>query len=269
MTRQFHRLLLVFLAIALTSVASSSADLGAITQRGTLRIGVAEFVPWTFKNRQGQFEGFEVDVGKQLARDMGLTVEFKSYPLTAVLDAVDRDEIDLIAAGLAITPARALRAEFSLPYTTSGATLVTRRNRTPRIANLTDVNRKGIVVVTVSESFSAAMAALLIREAEVKLVPNEQAVEKELLEGRAQAAFTSIPEGRYLVSRHRTELEMPSTEPIVGSVAGFAVKRGNQSLLNFLNSWIAAHMSDGLLPAMHEQWFNRFEWKGPAEKADQ
>ena len=85
---------------------------------------------WTFKNRIGQLEGFEIDVDRQLAHDMEVSPECKVYPLETILSGLDKGEIDVIAAGLAITPSRALRVEHSAPYMASGITLVTSKSLT-------------------------------------------------------------------------------------------------------------------------------------------
>ncbi len=108
MKRSPRLALLACLVTALFLPALARADgLTDILQRKTVRIGVCEFAPWTFTSRAGQLEGFEIDVGRQIAHDLGVTPEFKVYSLDTIFDAVDRGEIDFIAGGLAITPARA------------------------------------------------------------------------------------------------------------------------------------------------------------------
>ncbi len=248
---------LALLFLPLTAFADQVAD---IVARGTLQIGVAEFPPWTFTNRGGQLEGFEIDVGRTLAHDMGIKPVFKAYKLDDLLGAVDRGEIDVIAAGLAITPERALRVEFSSPYTQSGTTVVTNKKRVTDVRKVDDLNRKGYVVVTVADTFSATVAAQIFDVAELKTVADEAAADKEILEGRAHAYITNLPEARILVLRHPDIVALPLPEAIVGSVAGFAVRRGNQSMLNFLNAWIASRQADRWLPQTHAYWFSGYDW---------
>jgi polar amino acid transport system substrate-binding protein len=237
-----------------------------IQKRGTLRVGVSDFAPWTFTNRAGQLEGFEIDNGRELAADLGVKVEFKTFALDELFAAVDRGEIDVIAAGLAITPARALRVEFSQPYFESGASFVTHKQLAPGVRTPGDLNKKGYVVAVVADTFSVGLAAQLFDIATVKTFPDALSAETELLAGRIHGYFTSLPEAQILARKNPAKIDLPMAKPLIGSVAGFAVKRGNQALLNFLNAWIAAHWADKLLSTSYDHWFGGFDWIEHAKK---
>jgi polar amino acid transport system substrate-binding protein len=249
------------LLTALLLPALALADgLTDILARKTVRIGVCEFAPWTFTSRAGQLEGFEIDVGRQIAHDLGVTPEFKVYTLETVFDAADRGEIDFIAGGLAITPARALRVEFSTPYFESGTTLVTNRRLAPGAKSPADLNRKGYVIAIVADTFSAGLAGQLFDAAEIKTFADGPAAEKELAEGRVHAYLTSVPDARIVALHHPDVVDLPLAAPLVKSVSGLAVKRGNQAVLNYLNSWVVAHWADNLLPSLAKYWFSGDEW---------
>ena len=58
----------------------AAADvLDDILDRGTIRFGVAEFVPWTIRTKSGELIGFEIDIAKKIATDMGVKPEFTVY----------------------------------------------------------------------------------------------------------------------------------------------------------------------------------------------
>lgn len=254
------RRLSLLLGLLLLPTLGRADALSEIQTRGTVRIGVCAFAPWTFANRAGQLEGFEIDLGRQVAHDLGVKAEFKLYPLDEILDAVDRGDIDFIAAGLAITPARALRAEFSVPYYESGTTLVTHRKLAPGVRHPDGLNQKGFVVVLVADTFSAGLALQLFDVAAIKTVPNSAAAEAELVAGRAHGYLTNVADAHMVARRHPDLLEVPLAAPLVRSVAGLAVKRGNQALLNFLNAWITARSADNLLPTLNAYWFGNDDW---------
>lgn len=255
----FRCLFVIVLAGWLPAFAGTDG-LAEIQKRGVLRIGVSEFAPWTFINRAGQLEGFEIENGNQIAADIGVKVEFKKYSMNDLLVAAERDEVDLIAAGLAITPARALRVEFSLPYFESGVSYVTNRQLAPGIKTPMELNKKGYVVAVVGDTFSFRLAQQLYDVAELKTFSDSVNAEKELIEGRVHGYITSLPEARMLARRNPEVIDLPMDKPMLGSVAGFAVKRGNQTLLNFLNAWIVAHTADHMLPTAYQQWFADFNW---------
>jgi len=118
--------LLPLLSLFITPFAAADV-LDDILDKGTIRVGVAEFVPWTFRAESGDLVGFEVDVAKKIASDMGVAAEFKVYEWDAIIPALQNDEIDVIAGGMAITPERALKVNFSRPLAKSGVGLATTR----------------------------------------------------------------------------------------------------------------------------------------------
>ena len=78
---------LVFLTLILSSIptlgtaplAVTDAPLSTVEkvlQRGVLKVGISTFVPWVMKDKIGRLIGFEIDVARRLAEDMGVKVKF-------------------------------------------------------------------------------------------------------------------------------------------------------------------------------------------------
>ena len=49
-------------------------------------------------------------------------------------------------------------------------------------------------------------------------------------------------------------------EPLVASSEAFAVRKGEQQLLNFLDAWVTARQSDKWLPTTRDYWFATLDW---------
>ncbi|MCA9220476.1 MAG: amino acid ABC transporter substrate-binding protein [Planctomycetales bacterium] len=251
--------------VLLTATAAWAQSLQDAVARGSVRIGVSQFIPWTFANRDGQLEGFEIDVGRQVADEMGVEADFKVYEWDDIIGGIERGEIDFIAAGLAITPGRALRVEYSLPYTESGAALIVNKRLLPDAKNIDALNTKGVVVVAVGETASAELAPLFFDEAEIKTFTDGFAAEEEILNDRAQVYLTSVPEADVLLRRYGDVVALLDKDPLPAWVAAFAVRPGNQSLLNFLNAWVTARKADGWLEKTYDYWFGGDIWETDAK----
>ena len=124
----------ISLAAAESSSKSSAGTLKGVIEKGTLRVGVSLFTPWSFKNKEGQLIGFEIDVAKQLAKDLRVQPEFHVFDWDKILPALLNREIDIIVAGMTITPQRALKVNFSQPYATSGISIATNMALTKNFA---------------------------------------------------------------------------------------------------------------------------------------
>jgi len=250
-------------------VTSSFADgLDEILDRGTIRIGVAEFTPWTMKTDSGDLVGFEVDLANKLAADMGVKPEFRVYEWEKIVAALQEGEIDIIAGGMAITPARALQVEFSLPTAQSGVGLATNTAMTQHIQSFAELNHENIVIATVAESHAVSVAEVLFDRATVKTYATVELAEREILEGRAHAYLAGMPHVRFLAVRNRETIDVPIVEPLLAHSEAIAVRKGEQGLLNFLNAWVTAKQTDKWLPTTRDHWFETMDWISDSESND-
>ena len=254
LVRLFPILLLLVLSPAGADVLDDALE------RGELRVGVAEFAPWTLRAASGELIGFEIDVAQKIAEDMGITADFRVYEWNKIIAALQSGEIDVIAGGMAITPARALQVNFSRPVATSGVGIATNTEMTEQIQTLADLNKENIAITTVADTLAADLAERLFPGANVKVYPATATAEAELLEGRAHAYIASMPEVQFLVLKNADRLDLPVSEPLLASSEALAVRKGEQQLLNFLDAWVTARQTDKWLPTTHDYWFGTLEW---------
>lgn len=250
---------LLLLAVLVSSLARADA-MDDILERGTLRVGIAEFVPWAMPAKRGGYIGHDVDLGNKIAKDMDVRAEFNVYEWKDIIPALEAGEVDMIAGGIAITPQRALRITFTQPIALSGAGMATNTHMTRDVENLQQLNDPDIVIATVTDTFTEGVARSVFDKAEIHSHSNKDDAEKEILEGRAHAYISSLPAVQFLVMSNSDAVDLPLSEPIVGWAEALAVRKGEQELLNFLNAWITAYEADRWLDATREYWFESRNW---------
>ena len=250
---------LLLLAIFVSPLAQADA-MDDILKRGTLRVGIAEFVPWAMPAKRGGHVGYDVDLGIKIAKDMDVRAEFKVYEWKDIIPALEAGEVDMIAAGIVITPQRALRITFTEPVALSGAGMATNTHMTKDVENLQQLNDPDIVIVTVTDTFSEGVARSIFDKAEIQSHGNKDDAEKEILAGRAHAYISSLPAVQFLATNNSDAIDLPLSDPIVGWAEALAVEKGEPELLNFLNAWVTAHKADRWLNATREYWFESRDW---------
>lgn len=262
MSRQIKLFVCTLSLLLLLFTPSAGADaLGDVLERGKLRVGVSLFVPWAMRDKAGDLAGFEIDVARKLARDMGVEPEFKVYVWEEIVAALRAKEIDVIVSGMAITPSRALQLNFTNPYVESGVGLATHTARTREIGDMRELNAAGITVVTVTDTLGSDVASLLFDKADIKVVATSDEAESLVLDGQAHAYVASLVETKFLALEHPDVVDAPLSRPLLVSVAGMGVRKGEQELLNFLNAWIAARTADQWLSATRRHWFESLDWR--------
>lgn len=253
--RKFLPLLVLFFT------SSAGADvLEDILERGTIRVGVAEFTPWTMRTANGDLIGFEIDLASKLAKDIEVEPEFKVYDWQEIIPALQRGDIDVIAGGMAITPAQALKVEFSRPTAESGIGLATNTKMTLDMKTFEELNNEKIVIATVANAHAVIVAEAIFDRANVKTYATAELAEKEVLEGRAHCYLSGMPHVRFLALKHNDKIDVPIAEPLLAHKEALAVRKGEQGLLNFLNAWVTSRQTDKWLPTTRNYWFATMDW---------
>ena len=262
---------LVGLSIVQAEVASTSrtgashsnlpGTLQKVLEKGTLRVGVSLFTPWTLKNKDGQLVGFEIDVAKQLAKDLGVQPEFHVFDWENIVPALLKREIDIIAAGMVITPQRALKVNFSQPYDSSGIGLVTNTSLTKTFQGPQDLNRSEVVLTAVTGTVAEGLARRVFPKATIKTFASSQEAIQAVITGKVHGYVEHAPITTFVALDNPKTVDEPLSKPLLETKAGFAVIKGDPDFINFLNAWIISHNADVWLTSAHKYWFGSLDWR--------
>ena len=125
-----------------------------IKSRGELRVGTStDYEPFEFDNiTSGEIEGFDVDVSRLIADEIGVDLLMVNMDFEALISACVAGTIDMIAAALTYDPTtelgqqRAKQLAPSIPYITVAQVVITLGSSSLNINNLSDFDfRQGIL----------------------------------------------------------------------------------------------------------------------------
>jgi polar amino acid transport system substrate-binding protein len=249
------------LLLTIAAGTATARDLQDVLNTGTLRVGVTLYAPWAARGSDGELIGFEVDVARQLAADMGVRAELLTYDVERLIPALEAGEIDLIAAGLTITPERALHVNFSAPYAESGIGLATHLGRTADVDDIAELDDPAVTLAAVEGSVAVPLARRLWPRAKVEVFDSVEAASAALLTGEAHGYLEDEPVPTFLALEHPDVVDVPLATPLLASRAGFAVAKGDPDFLAFLNAWITAREADTWLPTTTTYWFETLRWQ--------
>lgn len=251
----------LLLSAGVFAPAAMARPLQEVLNQGTLRVGVALAAPWASRDADGMLEGFEVDVANKLAEDMHVRADIRVYPFDELVRALESGEIDIVAAGLAITPERALHVNFSRPYASGGVALATHSASTAAVERFEQLNSGSYSVAAIENSVAEQLARRLLPSAELALFDSVEAASAALLEGEVHAYLEDEPVPTFLALEHPDRIDVPISRPLLETHAGFAVNKGDPDFLAFLDAWITAREADTWLPTTHGYWFGSLAWR--------
>lgn len=151
-------------AATTTSSSSSSTakptSVAAIKKRGKIVIGTAtDYPPYEFSvkvNGVSKRVGIDIDLGKQLAKDLGVKAEFKVMNFDSLLVALETHKVDVVIAAMSPTPERAKSVDFSKVYYGDNQDIVINRADESKYRSLSDFNGKVIGAQNGSEQYDLA-----------------------------------------------------------------------------------------------------------------
>lgn len=136
--RTSFRSLLITLTTCLTAAMITMPTLA-----DTLRIGTtANYPPFAFQ-KDGKMQGLDVQLAQRLSEHLGRPIEFSIIPINRRIPALISGEIDIIMAGMSVTPERAQRVSFSQPITTTGQMAIIHQRNIGRLGELRQMARHG------------------------------------------------------------------------------------------------------------------------------
>jgi polar amino acid transport system substrate-binding protein len=261
------RLGLVLLWIALLALPASGLAAGesvveTVQKRGVLKVGMSTFVPWAMKDKSGELIGFEIDVARRLAEDMGVKVEFVPTKWSGIIPALITGKFDIIIGGMGILPSRNLKVNFSIPYDYTGMSMVAHKEKAEGFAGLSAFNRNDVTIAARLGSTAATATKKYLPKAELRLFDDEAQAYQELVNGRVHAVVGSAPTPAFQALKYPDKLFLPLKETFTREPIGFALRKGDFDTVNYVNNWIRYVEAEGFLAERKHYWFETKEWEG-------
>jgi polar amino acid transport system substrate-binding protein len=243
-----------------TQTLSSESVIETIKQDGVIRIGLSVFTPWSMRDINGELIGFELDVGRALAEDMGVEVEFVPTAWDGIIPQLVSGNFDVIISGMSITPARNLTINFSNPYAYSGLTVLANTSLTESFT-MDDYNSADVTFAARRGATPATVIAQLFPEATLLLFDEDGAATQEVLNGNAHATMSAEPTPSIEARRYPDTLSVPFDQTFLATGEGFALRKGDSDALNYFNNWIAVRHASGWLKDRNDYWFKGTDWE--------
>ncbi len=224
----------------------------------TIRVGTSGIVvPMTYYGANQELTGFDIEFLKRLGLNMNAKIDVSVMNYDALIAGLESGKLDLVIANLNITPERAERIIYSIPYMTAATGLVVKNDASlPDFSKIEDYSeyfssgkRLGITVGTTFDG----IAQRLFPDAQRLYYNTGAELVAALIDGKIDGYLVDKPQG-YAQCLLNDKLWMPDTL-IADDNYGIALALGNEELCAQMNEIILRYASDGTFDAMEQKWF--------------
>jgi cystine transport system substrate-binding protein len=122
-------LLATAIQLSASHAAFAADDLAKIKSAGVFKIGTeGTYPPFTYHDASGKLVGFDVEIGQEVAKRIGVKAEFVEGKWDGLVAGLDAKRYDAVINQVSITPERKAKFDFSEPYISSKAVLIVNSN---------------------------------------------------------------------------------------------------------------------------------------------
>ena len=241
----------VGLGLACLGTVTANADaLQDIESHGTVKIGMlVDFPPYGLMNEQNKPDGYDADVAKLLAENLG--VKLQLVPVTGPnrIPYLLSGQVDLLVASLGITPERAKSVQFSEPY--AAITIAVYGKDDVKAAKPEDLAGKTIAVARASTQDTAVSKAAPA-SATIRRFDSDAAALQALISG--QVPLIGCSNVCYVTIQKLAPGKYTKKFELSSQVQGIAVKPGEAKLLARINQFIDKVKANGELDKINQKW---------------
>lgn len=238
---------LLMFALATSSVYADTLD--KIKKDGiVIMANGGAYPPFGFVEN-GTMVGFDIDLGNEVARRLGVTPKWEKIDFSGLLPALSSKRVDMLVTAMTWTPERAQRITFAAPYYNSGIAGASRPGS--KIIKASDVAGK-IVAVQIGSAGERFMRELATAK-EIKTYNDFLLAFADVEAGRADVVVNTLPVVRYNAIRRPSKLEVSETWD--KRDVGINTRMDDPRLLEAVNAVMSDLKREGFLAKLDAKWF--------------
>lgn len=243
---------IAFAALAVTVAASTAFASSAMDNDTIIAATESTYPPYESRNEKGELVGFDIDLVEAVAAKLGKKVEWKDMPFDSLIPALMTGKVDIVAAGVSETPARAKRVNFSDPYEVSYNAFITKSDSDISDAEALKGKAVAVQIGTIQETYVRTLS-----DVEVKTFQKFDDCVREVIFGRVAATLMDVPVAREFISAKdfAGRVKMAFEMKIEGADKAMAMSKKDPRFTEAVDGALKEMIESGELEEMRAKWF--------------
>ncbi len=248
-------------ASAKPSAAPSASPVAATKNTikpGVLTIGVDDsYPPMEFKDDKGATVGFDIDLAAEVAKRLGVKVEFVSTAWDGIFQALNTSKYDAIFSSVSVTDERLKNFELTKPYIANSQIIIVKPNDNS-VKSAKDLTGKKVGVQISTTSNESADYLLKKENIKFTLSTYDTIIQpfQDMKAGRLDAIIVDEVVGQYYITADASNFKSAGVN-LTNEPIGVCFKKGNTALRDEVQKAIDAMIADGTMKKISQKWFGK------------
>ncbi len=223
-------------------------------ERDVLRIaGDNNYPPYEFVDEDGNYRGFNVDMMRAIAIELGIDIELIPMSWQEAMEALEKGgEVDAVQ-GMTKSSMREEKFDFSSPLVTNSQAIFVLKDIN-YICDLKDLAGKKVSFQRADVSYELAQDIKGIKP--IIMTNQEEAIDL-LLQGEVDAFVGNRLTGIYYLQREENfdKVKIVGGEPMHITEYCTSVQKGDKEVLNKINLGLNRIKKNGTYDKIYQKWF--------------
>ncbi|MFA0095128.1 transporter substrate-binding domain-containing protein [Vibrio splendidus] len=241
--------------LAFTQIAHAQSRLQEILDAGVLRVGTTgDWNPMTMKDpATNSYRGFDIDVTTELAKDLGVKVEYVATDWKTLVNGITANKYD-VTGSASLNMSRAKVAGYSQPYFYLAFVPVVQKKDIEKFSDWSDFDKAEIKVAATLGTVQEKMVKDFFPSAQHIVIEAPARDFQELLARRADVSVTSNVEAATLVEKFKQLAIVPVKDPRKPTPIAMLLPQDDQVWINYINHWVELKKTQGFFKQTAEKW---------------
>jgi polar amino acid transport system substrate-binding protein len=212
------------------------------------------------KGRQLSLMGFDIDMGIEMAKALGVKPVFVDTIWPSIIPALKLGRFDIIYGGMSVTEARKEEVDFAEPFMIVGQTILLNARHEQAVKSYRDLDDSVYTVVSKPGTTGEAAVLKMIPRATYMPANTEMEGAMRVLEGTADAFVYDFPFNAVFKAMHPSAGIVFLDKPFTEEPIAWAIRKDDPDFLNWLNQFLKDIKKDGRFEKMYNKWFENTDW---------
>ncbi len=229
--------------------AATESDFDAIVAKGKLVVGITNFAPMDYKDEQGNWIGFDADLGKAVAEKMGVDIEFVEIDWDNKFLELETGSIDCIWNGMTITDEVKQNSSVSKAYAMNQQIVVTKSDIAGKLKTVDDLKDLTFAV----ENGSAGQSAAEDNKLNATGVNTQSDALLEVASGSADACIIDSTMAAAMTGEGTDYADLTTSVVLVDEQYGISFRK-DSDMTEKMNAYLEEFKADGTLEKLSKQY---------------
>ena len=229
--------------------SSSSSDVSYIKKKGKLTVGITDFQPMDYKDSDGNWIGFDADMATQVAKDLGVDVEFVEIDWDNKILELKNKSIDCVWNGMTLTDEVTKSMNCTRAYCNNAQVVVVKSSDADKYKDVDSLKNLKFAV----EEGSAGEKTAKDNDLNYTSLSSQADTLMEVQSGTSDASIIDLLMAGAMVGDGTSYPDLTHTVELTTEKYGVGCRQ-NSDLTDYINQEFTKLYSDGTMETIAEKY---------------